>query len=172
MAKAGKTILIILLILGLLVLCCGGVLVGGYVFGSKAVMEAMKPVQDMTVYLCENKATFSQEDYEKYFSENYRNVYTLEAAQSLIQEMFTEDFVCQDIYVDNILDMLKSGQVFGVSTENGVTSGAYTLMVGEKVYVFSLTKNGEDFQIGDVSSVDANSTTGVPSTLPDDVSVE
>jgi hypothetical protein len=146
MKKKGKTILVIAGVLLLLLLCCGASVAAG-VWGFSKLMEESMQVKNELLHTVCSGGELSEEDYDKYFTQSFRNDNTYEEAKELVSEAFPESYDCANLQ-GNLLKMLQNAQSLNI--ENGVVTFSYR--VDSETYEIVLEMDEGSYRIEDINT--------------------
>jgi hypothetical protein len=132
---------VILAVLALLIGICvvassllfGGSLLAAFNF---VVEEADEIEAQLVQPVCrESKMTLSEQDYKKYFSQDYRSKWTISDAEESLDTVFPSGYDCDDLDFEGFFEMLQKGFSVSVNYENGETTGSYGFTHDDGTYI-------------------------------------
>lgn len=133
--RGGRSIWKIFGILFICVLVCGGTIAAALLLGLKLVYDEYPAMQDTALAACTN-------------AKLNPNAIGGSAGGFVA---FPEEFSCEDLKTDGIVELVTAGQLISVSTVNGDTTGQLSFDNGEQNITISMAKQGD---IWSLSSID------------------
>lgn len=94
--------------------------------------------------ICESRDSITETQAQEWFTTEYLAYNSLMDIQDDIDMMFPENYECDEIFADNVIDLLKNGDSSSVSYSNGSTTGELTYSVsGDHIHVKSVKINDQ-----------------------------
>lgn len=128
---------VLALLIGICVVVSSLLFGGGLLAAFNFVVEEADEIEAQLVQpVCkESKMTLSEQDYKKYFSQDYRNKWTIIDAEKDLNTVFPSGYDCDDLDFEGFIDMLQRGFSVSVNYENGETTGSYGFTHEDGTYV-------------------------------------
>ncbi len=144
-------VVVILGVIGLVLLGCGGLVW----WGGGAFLKEYNKVQEAFIldacYEMSDTDNYNQEDYEEIFSDNFKSSISYEESKDIINKIIPKGG-CEDLEIKNFIDMIKKGLAFeiSVSTNDGTTVNLTYSTENGRVILHLVQINGE-WKIDDIS---------------------
>lgn len=144
---------VILIVVAAILLLCGcGVVCGlGLTYGVKWIFKEAGAVREDVIYdMCEQD--FSADQYEEFFTKRFQRNNSFSQTEDLIAEAFPSSFDCQVLQTESFFEFLKTGQSISIKTENGKTTGQFSVTTDEDTRVtFHIVKIGGEWKVDEVA---------------------
>jgi len=117
-----KTIIwVVVIITAIICICCTISSALGYTGASKLADQSNEVKSELLIDMCNNEGIVTRSEYRSWFSADFREDHSMMDAADTLDEIFPDDMVCDELYVDGIVDLFKKQQSFSynVSTTDG-----------------------------------------------------
>jgi len=150
-----KTIIWVVVIITVVIcICCA---ISGVVAGkgaSKLAKQSNEVKSELLIDMCKNEGIVTRSEYRAWFSSDFRSTNSMMDAADALDELFPEDMVCDDLYVDGLIDLFKKKQTFAINVSSGGTVANLTYPVSDSENVtVNLVKVDSDWKLDSYSTL-------------------
>ncbi|MEI7578945.1 MAG: hypothetical protein WCJ58_02770 [bacterium] len=149
--KSKKNWIIFGIVVGLLLIicCCCSITIGFVKLMNIGIAKSNEIKTEVVFPMCVNKQLMTSSDYTNWFSASYRSSTSLDETKVLLSDAFPVGYNCQDLYVNNLLELFQKGESFSVSyssTAGNTADLSFTPVKGRRIS-FKLTQIDSQWKV-------------------------